>query len=285
MVGESSHAELGVRLIVSYDGTRFVGWAAQPDLRSVQGVLELAIGQMAGHPVRVRGCSRTDAGVHALGQVAAFDTVRAIPDEGWVAGINRLLDDDVAVVAATGWERGYEPRFDAIDKTYRYLLHVGPIRHPLLRHVAWHLGSARTLPAAAGMPLDLDAMRSAAQILVGTHDFVAFRAADDARDNTVRTMISIDVAPYTWPGSEDPLVAITVRGNAFMQHMVRIIAGTLVEVGRHKLDEHDMRRAIAPSAKREHTGPTAPAHGLTLLSIQTGRIELEASERRQESDT
>lgn len=270
----------GVELRVAYDGTDFVGWQKQPDQRTVQGALEAAVEAMTGAAVTVRGASRTDAGVHAEDQVAAFDTALEVPLRGWVMGLNQKLPPDVAVRAARPCPRNHQPRFDARWKRYRYVLLTGDVPDPLLRRVAWHLGPHQR-PAPGGEPdapgpadarvrLDLGAMRAAAAHLVGTHDFRAFSAVDDARENRVRTVTRVDVLEGF---RDDPrLVALVVEGTAFLKHMVRIVAGTLVDVGRGHRTPEDVARAVGPGAVRTMAGPTAPPQGLTLVRIQTGRV-------------
>lgn len=253
-----------VRLTIAYDGAAFAGWARQPDTRTVQGTLEAAIAAMNGAPAELRGASRTDAGVHALGQVAAFDPARDIEPRGWLRGLNASLPADVAVVAAEPCEPGYTPRFDTVDKTYRYLVLRGEIRHPLLRGRAWFLG-----PRHGGASLDLAAMRAAADRLRGTHDFRAFRSADDDRENTTRTVHAIEI--FEGWGEEPRLVAIEVRGDAFMKNMVRILVGTLVEAGRGRRSPDDVASLLGPQGRRDDAGTTAPAHGLTLVSMRLGR--------------
>ncbi|MCX7809225.1 MAG: tRNA pseudouridine(38-40) synthase TruA, partial [Deltaproteobacteria bacterium] len=259
----------------AYDGSNFYGWAKQPGLRTVQGVLEEKISAFAAHPVSTRAAGRTDRGVHALGQVVAFDTHLSLPPQAWLRGVNRLLPEDLVIRAVDFVEIGYEPRHDTIDKTYRYLLLIDSERDPLLRHRAWFLPPQFWHPALRHSPsrftfrLDIEAMRKAATLFVGTHDFRAFRAEDDHRENSIRTIYSLTIDP-DWNG--DPrLVAITVRGNAFMKHMVRIIVGTLVEVGRGRMLPESVSALLGPQAKRNQAGPTAPPEGLTLLSVCLGR--------------
>jgi tRNA pseudouridine38-40 synthase len=249
----------GIRLIVAYDGADFSGWQVQPEQRTVQGELERAVAAMGGHHAKVRGAGRTDAGVHAEGQVAAFDAERTIPPEGWMLGLNRELPEDVAVRGAEACAVGYDPRFDAVDKTYRYLVHMGRTRDPLVRRRAWFVRA----------PLDVAAMSSAAAGLVGTHDYRVFRAADDERENTVRTIHAIDVTAGFAGHAE--LVAIEVRGSAFLKQMVRIIAGTLVDAGRGRLSKDAVAALVGTDAAREQAGPTAPAHGLTMVRVALGR--------------
>ncbi|GAB5548092.1 MAG: tRNA pseudouridine(38-40) synthase TruA [Sandaracinaceae bacterium] len=275
---------LGVRLVVSYDGTAFAGWQRQVAQRTVQEVLEGAIARITGEPLTIRGCSRTDSGVHAHGQVVAFDTERDISPHAWVRGLNSQLPDDVAVRSAEPCEPGYQPRYDARGKTYRYLLHLSATRDPMLRHRAWHLGPrmARPLPGHLGRPenrtrlehwLDLDAMEDAAKRMEGKHDFDAFRSIRDDRINSVRHLRHVRLV-RGW--MQPDLVALEVRGTAFMQHMVRIIAGTLVDVGRERMTPDDVSALLALEKDRHAAGQTAPPHGLHLLNIELGRIALEA---------
>lgn len=251
----------GVRLVVAYDGSEFAGFQVQPDRRTVQGTLEDALFAMTGARTRVRAAGRTDAGVHALGQIVAFDSACRIPERGWMLGLNHHLPDDVRVQSAALCAPGYHPRFDASRKHYRYLVQQGELRNPLLRQRAWQLGR----PA----PLDVTLMRQASADLVGTHDYRAFRAADDVRQNSVRTIWSVDVSVGF---SADPsLIAIDVHGSAFMKQMVRIMSGTLVDVGRGRIPLERVPTMLGPSAHRKDAGVTAPAHGLTLVSVGLGR--------------
>ena len=249
-------------LTVAYDGSLFHGFQRQPGQRTVQGSLESAIATMAGHPVSVRGAGRTDAGVHALGQVVAFDTDRTIGERGWQLGLNARLPDDVRVHAARSCAVAYNPRFDALAKTYRYVVQLGERKNPLLRHQVWHLGKYGEL--------DLAAVRDACAPLIGTHDFRAFRAADDKRESTQRTLYSIDLLEGF--AGDPSLLAFEVRGTAFMKNMVRILVGTLVDVGRGRLCVEDIPNLLGPNAKRERAGITAPASGLCLVCIELGRL-------------
>lgn len=268
---------LGIRLTVAYDGTAFHGFQAQAGLRCVQSELARAVTQVCRHEAEIRGASRTDAGVHAAGQVVAFDTSRELTPRRWVQALNRYLPDDVAVCAAEPCAAGYQPRFDARDKLYRYLFHVGVTRDPLLRHRAWHLG--RQIPWTFADPdqlqavhrLDVASMRRAAALLVGTHDFVAFRAASDTREDTVRTMLRVELLT-DYLGNPD-LIALEVEGTAFMKNMVRILAGTLIAVGRGRLSEDRLRALLQPGARRQEAGDTAPPEGLTLVRVRLGRPE------------
>jgi tRNA pseudouridine38-40 synthase len=258
---DDADALLGVRLVVAYEGTAFAGFQLQPRQRTVQGELERAIEQLAGQPLRVRCASRTDAGVHALGQVVAFDTRRAIRERGWKLGLNNHLPPDIRVQSASACAAGYQPRYDAAGKLYRYLLQTGEAKNPLLRDRAWQLGRAA--------PLALARMRAAAQLLTGSHDYRAFRQSDDDRENTLRTLTRIELIDGF--GADPSVIAIEVDGNAFMKNMVRILAGTLVDVGAGRIPLERVPRMLGAGARREDTGQTAPAHGLTLVEIRLGR--------------
>lgn len=231
----------------------------------MQGVLGEAIARVARHEVEVRAAGRTDSGVHAEAQVAAFDTTRVqIEPQGWLLGVNKQLPHDVAIRAAARCAAGYTPRFDAIDKTYRYLVLAGDARHPLWHRRAWFVPD----------PLDIDAMRDAAARFVGTHDFGAFRSANDGRPTTVRTIHTLAIT--TEHSGEPGLFAIEVRGSAFLKQMVRIIVGTLVDVGRGRRTVASTDALLVPGTRRELSGPTAPAHGLTLMHVTLGRASLPA---------
>lgn len=264
-------------MIVAYDGRSFHGWQKQRALRTVQGELTRAIRELDPDATEPRGASRTDAGVHARGQVVAFDAVRSLPPKGWRMQLNTRLPDDVSVRAIEPVAIGYDPRFDALGKHYRYRIHVGEARDPIRGPHSWHIGpqlgrAERAVGHAVVDYLDLEAMRAAAAVLVGTHDFRAFRAADDVRLNTIRTIRTLRVdCPF---GGDDDAIAIDVIGNAFMKNMVRILAGTLLEVGRGKRTIASVAELLAPGADRQDAGRTAPAHGLCLMSIELGRIAL-----------
>ena len=210
-----------IRLLVEYDGGSLCGWQRQDNGPTVQGHLETALASILQHDVVVTGASRTDAGVHARGQVASFRTDRAIPLHGIRRGLNSLLPDTIAVSDAREAPDDFHPRFSATGKHYRYTIFVRPARSPRWRDRAWHL-----------VELDLEAMREGAAWLLGEHDFAAFRAAGCTARTTIRRIDAIDIAATADP--EDPtgqVVTIDVRGNAFLRMMVRIIVGTLADVG------------------------------------------------------
>ncbi|MGB5191935.1 MAG: tRNA pseudouridine(38-40) synthase TruA [Polyangiales bacterium] len=269
----------GVCLCLGYDGTDFHGWQAQPGLRTVQGMLEKAIDQMGIAHSAVRGCSRTDAGVHALGQVASFAAEIEVPREGWVSGLNARLPEDIVVHDAQPCYRRYNPRFHASHKRYRYLVRCGQQRDPLIRTQAWQLGPKGTRrdvqSSARGVSiedyLDLDAMRAAAAHFVGEHDFRAFRQSGDQREIVVREMFEVSVNPE-WGGRSD-MVAFEVVGNAFMKNMVRIMVGTLIDIGCGRILPDAIPAMLREDSDRADAGQTAPAHGLTLVEIELARFD------------
>ena len=245
--------EHGVLLTVAYDGSAFSGWATQKETRTVEETLRGAILALDPRATGPRGCSRTDAGVHAEGQLAAFDTSLTMPPRGWVLQLNQNLPDDVTVRAARAVHVTYNPRFTSRKKRYRYLLVRDKVPDPLLRNRAWRVG----------FDMDMDRMVREARAVVGEHDFAAFRSARDVREVTTRDISSVEVAQM----SSDPrLWTITVEGNSFLYNMVRILVGTLVDVARDVLPEGAIANALQMKA-RGVAGQTAPAHGLTLMHI------------------
>ncbi len=242
----------GVLLTVAYDGARFHGWAAQPGgVRTVEETLRGALREMAPEASPPRGTSRTDAGVHARAQMVAFDTSRPIPPRGWVLGLNQNLPDDVAVRGARAVPPGFAPRFACRHKLYEYVVSTDPVRCPLTDARAWRVGPG----------VDVERMACAARHLVGTHDFAAFRTARDERTSTTRTLLEVTVA------REGPSrVRFSFRGTAFLYNMVRILVGTLVDIGKGRLDEGCIPRAFVEK-DRSALGPTAPPQGLLLALV------------------
>ncbi|MFO0675187.1 MAG: tRNA pseudouridine(38-40) synthase TruA [Polyangiaceae bacterium] len=249
----TDEAKIGVLVTVAYDGTNFHGWARQEAVRTVEATLTGAVRSIDGTVDEVRGSSRTDSGVHALGQLVAFDTSKtAIPLKGWVLGLNQTLPDDVAVRSARHVPVGFVPRFAAKGKRYRYRLHTEPVRSPLVRDRAWHVPRS----------LDRQRMEREAAAVVGTHDFAAFRSASDERTMTVRTITRVVVETDPETGG----LAVVVEGTGFMHNMVRILVGTLVDVGTGRKSEGTIAKALA-SKERGDAGITAPAHGLVLDEV------------------
>ncbi len=242
----------GVLLEVAYDGSAFHGWASQPRVRTVQETLFGALVAMDHRASAPRGASRTDAGVHADAQLAAFDTSHDIPARGWVLGLNQHLPEDVAVRSACAVPVGYVPRMAARAKRYRYHVVVDPVRDPRLRQRAWRVAD-----------LDVDAMASEGGAAVGTHDFAGFRSSADARETTVRTLSRVDVER----SHDERVLSVVVEGNAFLYNMVRILVGTMVDVGRGRLAKGAVTRALQTGDRRA-AGTTAPAHGLVLERVE-----------------
>jgi tRNA pseudouridine38-40 synthase len=246
---------MSLKLTLEYDGAPFVGWQVQPNGPSVQGVLQEAIEKLCGSAVRVTGAGRTDAGVHARGQVASLDPPRELPLPAWSAGLNGHLPPEVACVRAEEAPAGFDARRWARGKRYVYEILRSPSRSPLLRGRAWEIRR----------PLDVTAMRAAARALCGSHDFSAFRAADCPARTTVREVRRLDIEVERL-GPDAELVRVTIEATAFLKHMVRNIAGTLVEVGHAKRAAASMEALLA-GGDRTQAGPTAPPHGLCLDEV------------------
>ena len=239
-----------IALGVQYDGSGWHGWQSQPHGKTVQDALETALGCFADRPVRVACAGRTDTGVHALGQVVHFDTNAKRTLQGWVRGINALLPSSIAV----GWSAEVDPtfdaRFDAVARTYHYLLLVQPSRSP---HWVGRSGWTHT-------PLDVDAMHAAAQVLIGTHDFSAFRAAECQAKSPVKTMTLASVR------RSGDFVLLTFKASAFVQHMVRNLTGALVAIGRGA-KPRDWLAELLDGRDRTVSAPTFMADGLYLARV------------------
>jgi tRNA pseudouridine38-40 synthase len=243
----------GVLLEVAYDGTSFAGFARQPDARTVAGELDGATRAIDPRASLVRGVSRTDAGVHARGQIVAFDSRLQIAPRGWALALARHLPDEISVVRAARVPAGYDPRAHARHKTYRYSVLESPVRDPFWSRRAWRVSQR----------LNHQLMREEARALVGRHDFRAFRAAGDPREDTVRDILRTELR--TW-AEDSRLLVIEVQGNRFLYKMVRIIVGTLVDVGRGRLEPGSAARALQ-TGSREQLGITAPPDGLCLEHV------------------
>jgi tRNA pseudouridine38-40 synthase len=243
-----------VLLTVAYDGRLFSGFARQPNARTVAGELDGAIRAVIPDAGLVRGASRTDAGVHARGQRVAFDVDQELPTRGWVHAVNAQLPAEIAVVRAARVPPGYEPRFMALEKTYRYTLLESSVPDPFLSGRVWRIGER----------LNHDAMREAAAPLLGEHDFRAFRGAADERENTVRQIFRVEVRSQSSDGPKT--TQIEVCGNGFLYRMVRIIVGSLVDVGAGRLEPSALTHALAEK-DRTLLGRTAPPDGLCLDHI------------------
>ncbi|MCR5339056.1 MAG: tRNA pseudouridine(38-40) synthase TruA [Lachnospiraceae bacterium] len=250
-----------ILLTVAYDGTAYSGWQIQPQGKTVEGTLNDALSQLLGQETQVIGASRTDAGVHALGNRAVFDTVSMIPAEKFSYALNRYLPQDIRITASKQVPEDFHPRKVNCEKTYVYRIFNAPFPDPIRR-----LYSHFTY-----VPLNVEKMKEAAQHFVGTMDFAAVSTFKPEVESTVRTIMQITVeaqAETTGPAEKKHagMITITVRGNGFLYHMVRIIAGTLIDVGCGRLEPAQIP-LILETKDREKAGQTAPACGLTLQEI------------------
>ena len=240
-----------LKLTLSYDGTRFVGWQRQAAGESIQGLLEAALARFEGAPVTVHGAGRTDAGVHALGQVASVELTAAHDTSAILRGVNAHLPGDIRVVRVEDAADGFHARFSARSKTYRYMLRNAMFVSPFERAYVWHVPEA----------LDLQAMRDAAAALVGRHDFAAFQSAGSDVTDTVRTMTRSE-----WIVHEDDVLAYEIAGDGFLRHMVRAVVGTLVEIGQGRRPVSSAAALLAGGSRPE-AGATAPPQGLFLVRV------------------
>ena len=239
-----------ILLTVSYDGTAYAGWQWQANAVSVQQRLEEALAKLLGEPVRITGASRTDAGVHALGQRAHFDTASRIPPEKYPFALNTCLPPDIRVWEGREVPGDFHARFDARGKRYTYRIYNAPHASALYRNVTAHVPYA----------LDEALMRQSLSDLLGTHDFAAFQAAGGTAKTTVRTLTDIRLE------RQGPLLVLTVCGNAFLYNMVRIIAGTMLEIGMGRKAPDAFAQALRTGG-RLALGMTAPARGLELTKV------------------
>lgn len=239
-----------IKLIIQYDGTNYCGWQEQANGPSIQETVELALAKILGERVRVQAAGRTDAGVHALAMPATFRTESRIPLKAFVDGVNCHLPEDIAIQSAVEVPNGFRVIGGAKDKTYRYTIYHAPLRAPLQRRTSWHVRG----------PLNLDAMREAAAYFEGEHDFAAFRG-QNCTAVTSRRRIDRVVITHT-----PPLITIDVTGGGFLKHMVRIMTGTLVDVGRGRFAPEHVKHLLA-EPDRTQGGVTAPPQGLCLLEV------------------
>jgi len=241
------------KLTVQYDGTDYVGWQRQPNGTSIQGLLEAALQPIEGQPVTVHGAGRTDAGVHALAQVASVQ-LSAGPDAATLArALNAVLPLDVRVLRVEEAPSDFHARFSATGKTYEYRIVNAPFVSAFLHRYAWQVAP----------PLDVAVMRQSSEALVGRHDFAAFQGAGAEVHTTERTVRGIewqDGAGFNLP------IVVRIAGDGFLRHMVRNIVGTLVEIGARRWEAGRLREALE-SRDRTRAGPTAPARGLFLVSV------------------
>jgi len=242
-----------IALTLSYEGTGFAGWQRQPGGRTVQAVIEDVLAVIDEQPVTAIAAGRTDAGVHALGQVVSAEVRNHLPPDVLVRAINVRLPEDVRVLSATDAPSGFDARRDARAKVYRYTMALGADPGPFVRRVVWHIPQR----------LNVAAMQEAAAALVGEHDFGAFQAAGgDLRSSVRRLSKSVLIDE---PGTPRYL-RYQVTGSGFLRHMVRNIVGTLVDIGKHRWPPEEIA-AIVASRSRQRAGPTAPAQGLVLVKV------------------
>lgn len=239
-----------VRLAIAYEGTNYRGWQVQPDEPTVQGTLEEAFRQMTGMATRFNASGRTDAGVHAACQVVCFENDSRHEPQALMAGLNALLPDDIVVLECREAADDFDPRRDAVGKHYRYRIHNSRERPVFERNFRWHVKES----------LDLARIREAADMLVGEHDFSAFRSSGCEAASPVRRIDRIGL------GIRHPALTLDFFGNGFLKQMVRNMVGTLVEVGRGSMQPAEIRE-ILQGRDRTRAGPCAPARGLCLMQV------------------
>ena len=240
-----------VKLVVAYEGTNYCGWQIQPNGITIEQVLNETLSSLLGEEITVTGASRTDAGVHSLGNVAVFETHTKMPAEKISFALNQRLPEDIVVQESCQVPEDFHPRFSKSRKTYEYRILNCRFRQPLERRTSYFYH----------YPLDVSAMQKAAAYLVGEHDFTSFASVHAQTNTYVRTIYALDVV------REGDMIRIRVQGNGFLYNMVRIIAGTMIQVGAGIKKPEDMESILA-GKDRELAGPTAPAHGLTMIGLE-----------------
>ena len=239
-----------IKLTIEYDGTAYAGWQVQTNGLGVQEVVEVALEKLLGTFVRLHSASRTDAGVHSRGMVAHFDTDRDLQLGAYREGLNRFLPEDVSIRRAESVAGEFHSRFSNSGKWYRYSLCLEPVRSPLHARTSWLVKDS----------LDIALMREAGQNFIGCYDFSAFRASGCTAKTTRKEITAVDLT------EQEPLLLVDVRGSGFLRNMVRIMVGTLLEVGLHLKTPEDIK-CLLSSGDRHAAGRTAPAHGLCLMKI------------------
>ena len=240
-----------IKLVVAYDGTNYCGWQVQPNGETIEGVLNRALSELLGEDIKVTGASRTDSGVHSLGNVAVFDTETRIPPEKISYALNQRLPEDIVVQDSCQVAEDFHPRHCNSRKTYEYRILNRTFAMPTRRLDTYFFYRK----------LDLDAMKQAASYIEGTHDFKSFCSANSPVEDTVRTVYFLHVE------KQDDIISIRVQGSGFLYNMVRILAGTLIQVGLGDIKPEDIP-GILEAKNRSAAGPTAPAHGLTMIGIE-----------------
>ena len=249
-----------IKLTISYDGTNYVGWQIQNNGVSVQALVQSAVRQMTGEKNIIEGASRTDAGVHALGQVAHFSTNKKIPLRGFKSGLNSMLSTDIVVLSASEANDKFHSRKSSKGKLYLYRIFILDERSPIFRNRFWQLHEKP----------DVVKMRKAAKFFVGKHDFASFCASGSSCKDAIRTIkkmnIKVPSAKKDLLAGEGMFIDFTVEGDGFVRHMIRNIVGTLVDVGYGKIRSEDVEKIIE-ARNRKHAGRCAPACGLYLVKV------------------
>lgn len=246
-----------LRLTIAYDGTDFHGWQLQPDKPTIQGEIERHLATIHNQPITLHGAGRTDAGVHATGMVANFQSNRGLTCEALCKSLNSMLQPSIRILAVERVAHSFHSRFTAVSKTYRYAFFNGTILMPRKRLYTVHIKA----------PLDIDAMKACLHFLIGTHDFASFETAGSrdpqakSQKGSTRTIHDAEISH-----DANQLYSITLTGDGFLRHMVRNITGTLFEVGTLRRSISNFQAAVA-ARDRSAAGPTAPAHGLTLEKV------------------
>ncbi len=241
-----------IKLVIEYDGTNYHGWQAQPDVLTVQQVIEEKIEVMTRQRAPLIGSGRTDSGVHALGQVANFRTAANIPVEGFLKGLNSLLPSDIAIQSAEEVDLQFHAQYGAKRKTYRYVILRRESPSALFRHYSWRVRG----------PLDLPAMEEATSCLLGRQDFTSFQGAEADTEDPVR-----EVFRAGWSAGEPGFLHFTIEAGGFLKHMVRNIVGTLVEVGKGRISPERFQQILTVRDRRQ-AGVTAPPQGLFLVEVR-----------------
>ena len=247
-----------IKLTIAYEGSGYVGWQRQPNGRSIQGLIEDSFRRIEGAPVTIIGAGRTDAGVHALGQVASARITHAIGVADLVRALNAMLPSDIRVLEAIEMPKSFDARKSSVGKVYRYRVVTGPFVSPFERRYAWHIEK----------PLDCRAMQDGGEAFLGEHDFAGFQATGSDVKTSVRRISRLDVneVDLDRTAGGGRLMTIEVEGNGFLRHMVRTIVGTLVEVGTQQRVPADIAEVLE-SRNRAKAGPTAPAGVLVLVRV------------------
>jgi tRNA pseudouridine38-40 synthase len=246
-----------IKILVSYDGTGYHGWQVQPGLPTIQGALEQVLSGIEGRPVQVAGSGRTDAGVHALAQVAAFSIENPIPLDNLRRAVNRLLPRDIRVLSVEEAAPDFHPRFQARRKTYEYRIFRGEICSPFERRYVCH----------HPYPLAMEEMIALAPLLEGEHDFAAFAASDERDEWEASKVRTVFCSRLALDGERLDHLTYRVTGSGFLKHMVRNIVGVLLEVGKGNVDRAGLLARLEPGCEIP-AGPTAPARGLFLVSVE-----------------